>query len=237
MQQVTGEDTASSYTRVCLSWTFREISSQKGWLEIGMVCPERWWNQCCWGYTEGGRHCQGLVDTVMFSHRLDSDLRGLFQSNSFCNSLIHFAGRKSLLKITMKASHKIRKPWPNLNLQNFLYTHIYTINLLKPHPYTIHKENIWFHTNQMDEFTTLPIACTILYQECWNQAPGLLDLGLMSYWVPEQSEILKEKLGGKKVVYTSFLLSMKKLIISLVTFPKGPNTNTANTKAYFHILT
>lgn len=91
MQQVTGENTASSYARVGLCWTLREISSQKGWLKLewaaqrGIRITTPGGVQ---GKTKGGSHCSHcLGDTVFFSHRLDSDLRDLFQSNSFCNSL------------------------------------------------------------------------------------------------------------------------------------------------------
>lgn len=93
---------------------------------------------------------------------------------------------------------------------------------------------MWFHKPNVWVYKCLPIASIILYQECWNQVSGLLDLGLMNYWAPEQSQIWRATFKKKK--NTLFILPffcLQKLIIRLVTFPKGPNTCTENTKTYF----
>lgn len=158
MQQVTGEDTASSYTRVGFGWTLREISSQKGWLKLewgaqkGVRINIRGGVK---GKTKGGSHCSHrLIDTVLFSHRLDSDLRDLFQSNSFCNSLCK--GR-----VCWRSPRKLVTKLESLGWTSIYgtpYIHIYT--LVK----TCKKENKQhiLHNEKVESTQKLSIKFVIL---------------------------------------------------------------------------
>lgn len=48
------------------------ISSQKGWLDTGKGYLGRCWNHCSWRCLRKDRTGYGLIEIVVFSHRLDS---------------------------------------------------------------------------------------------------------------------------------------------------------------------